>query len=41
MNRAKDREQIQQEIADMEQRFRKSRQYRDQPKEQPEVEFAD
>ena len=41
LNRTKDREQLQQEIADLEQRFRKSRQYRDQSKEQPEVEFAD
>lgn len=40
LNRAKDREQIQQEIADMEQRLQESRQYRDQPKEQLELEFV-
>lgn len=40
MNRAKDREQIQQEIADMEQRLQESRQYIGQPKQQLEVEFA-
>lgn len=40
LNRTKDREQIQQEIADMEQRLQESRQYRDQPKEQLEVEFT-
>lgn len=41
LNRTKDREQLQQEIADLEQRLQESRQYRDQTKEQLEVEFAD
>lgn len=40
MNRTKSRRQIQQEIADMEQRLRESRQYIGQPKERLEVEFA-
>ena len=40
MNRAKSRQQIRQEIADMEQRLRESRQYIGQPKERLEVEFA-
>ena len=40
MNRAKSRRQLQQEIADMEQRLRESRQYIGQPKERLEVEFA-
>ena len=39
-NRTKSRRQLQQEIADMEQRLRESRQYIGQPKEQLEVEFA-
>ena len=40
-NRAKSRRQLQQEIADMEQRLRESRQYIGQPREQLEVEFAE
>ena len=40
MNQAKSRRQIQGEIADMEQRLQKSRQYIVQPKEQLEVEIA-
>ena len=40
MNRTKSRRQIQQEIADREQRLRESRQYIGQPKERLEVEFA-
>lgn len=40
MNRTKSRRQLQQEIADMEQRLRESRQYIGQPKERLEVEFA-
>lgn len=39
MNRTKSRRQIQEEIADMEQRIKESRQYIDQPKEQLEVEI--
>ena len=39
MNRTKTRRQIQKEIADMEQRLQKSRQYIGQPKEQLEVEL--
>lgn len=41
MNRTKSRRQIQQEIADMEQRLQESRQYIGQPKEQLEVEIAE
>ena len=41
LNRTKDREQLRQEIADLEQRLRESRQYAGQPKEQLEVEFTD
>ena len=41
LNRAKDREQIQQEIADLEQRLQESRQYASQSGEQLEVEFAE
>ena len=41
LNRTKDREQLRQEIADLEQRLRESRQYVGQPKEQLEVEFTD
>lgn len=41
LNRTKDREQIQQEIADMEQRLQESRQYASQSGEQLEVEFAE
>lgn len=41
LNQAKSRQQLQQEIAYMEQRLQESRQYRDQPKEQLEVEFSD
>lgn len=41
LNRTKSRQQLQQEIAYMEQRLQESRQYRDQPKEQLEVEFSD
>jgi hypothetical protein len=37
MNRAKSRQQIQKEIAEMEQRLQESRQYIGQPKEQLEV----
>lgn len=40
MNRAKSRQQIQEEIAEMEQRLQESRQYIDQPKEQLEIEFS-
>lgn len=40
MNRAKSRRQIQEEIAEMEQRLRESRQYIGQPKERLEVEIA-
>lgn len=40
MNRTKSRRQLQQEIDDMEQRLRESRQYIGQPKEWLEVEFA-
>lgn len=40
LNRTKSREQLQQEIADLEQRLQESRQYTDQPKEHLEVEFA-
>lgn len=40
MNRTKSRRQLQQEISDMEQRLRESRQYIGQPKERLEVEFA-
>lgn len=40
MNRAKSRQQIQKEIAEMEQRLQKSRQYIGQPKEQLEVEIS-
>lgn len=39
MNRTKSRQQLQQEIADMEQRLLESRQYIGQPKEQLEVEL--
>ena len=41
LNRTKDREQLQQEIADLEQRLQESRQYRDQPKERLELEFVE
>ena len=41
LNRTKDRRQLQQEIADLEQRLQESRQYRDQPKERLEVEFVE
>ena len=40
MNRAKSRQQIQTEIAEMEQRLQESMQYVGQPKEQLEVEFT-
>ena len=40
MNRAKSRQEIQQEITKMEQRLQQSRQYIGQPKEQMEVEFS-
>ena len=40
LNRTKDRRQLQQEIADLEQRLQESRQYIGQPKEQLEVEIA-
>lgn len=40
MNRTKGQRQIQEEIAEMEQRLRESRQYIGQPKERLEVEFA-
>lgn len=40
MNRAKSRQQLRQEIADMEQRLRDSRQYIGRPKERLEVELA-
>ena len=39
MNRAKSRRQLQEEIADMEQRLQESRQYIGQPKGQLEVEI--
>lgn len=39
-NRTKSRQQLQQEIADMERRLLESRQYIGQPKERLEVEFA-
>ena len=39
MNRTKSRRQLQEEIADMEQRLQESRQYIGQPKEQLEVEI--
>lgn len=41
MNRAKSRRQLQEEIAEMEQRLQASRQYIGQPKEQLEVEFSE
>ena len=41
MNRAKSRQQIQKEIAEMEQRLQESRKYRDQPKERLELEFVE
>ena len=41
MNRTKSRGQIQEEIAEMEQRLQESRQYIDQPRQQLEVEFSD
>ena len=41
LNRAKDRRQLQQEIADLEQRLRESRQYADRPGERLEVEFSE
>lgn len=40
MNRVKSRQQIQAEIAEMEQRLQESRQYGGQPKEQMEVEIS-
>ena len=40
LNRTKSRQQVQEEIAEMEQRLQESRQYRDQPKERLEVEFS-
>ena len=40
VNRTKSRQQLQQEIADMEQRLLESRQYIGRPKERLEVEFA-
>ena len=40
MNRTKSRRQLQQEIADMEQRLRESRQYIGQPKDRLEVEIT-
>ena len=40
MNRTRSRQQLQQEIADMEQRLWESRQYIGQPKKRLEVEFA-
>lgn len=40
MNRTKSRGQIQEEIAEMEQRLQESRQYIDQPRQQLEVEFS-
>lgn len=40
LNRTKSRQQLQEEIADMEQRLQESRQYIGQPKERLEVEFA-
>lgn len=40
MNRTKSRRQIQEEIAEMEQRLQESRQYIDQPRQQLEVEFS-
>ena len=41
MNRAKSRRQLQEEIAEMEQRLQESRQYIGQPKEQLEVAFSE
>lgn len=41
MNRTKSRQQLQAEIADMEQRLQESRQYTGQPKEQLEVGIAE
>lgn len=41
LNRTKSREQLRQEVADLEQRLQESRQYTDQPKEHLEVEFAE
>ena len=41
LNRTKDRRQLQEEIADLEQRLQESRQYAGQPREHLEVEFAD
>lgn len=41
MNLRKTSTQLQEEIRSMEQRLQESRQYRDQPKEQLEVEFAE
>ena len=41
MNRAKSRQQIQEEIVEMEQRLQESRQYIGQPKEQLEVEIPE
>lgn len=41
INLRKTSAQLQDEIADMEQRLQESRQYRDQPKEQLEVEFVE
>lgn len=41
MNRTKSRRQIQEEIAEMEQRLWESRQYMDKPKEQLEVERSE
>ena len=41
LNRTKSRQQIQEEIAEMEQRLQESRQYRDQPKERLEVECSE
>ena len=40
MNRTKSRRQIQEDIANMEQRLQQSRQYINRPKEQLEVEFS-
>lgn len=40
MNRTKSRRQLQQEIVDMEQRLRESRQYIGQPKDRLEVEIT-
>lgn len=41
LNRTKSRQQLREEIAEMEQRLQESRQYRDQPKERLEVEFSE